>query len=220
MKWFDHWRPSRSIITAYYFQLGILLILGIYGISAVDTLRRDFDKIFSQKLIPAMDISRMLELQFQNRYHLEDFLNSNNQMDRLQYMNDIHHNNRSIDSLLDVYLSGSAVLPQEETKDLKDFSRFHRSYRKEENLIISLSGIGDSIQAKERFRFQSNFKFTQMVAPMEKFEEVELKLAKNILEEVKDEIRKISWVLYCAMIIAVMLAIWIGLRISKHHLEN
>jgi len=216
MKLFQKWRASRSLITAYYFQLAVLLGLGIYGISAVKNLERQFDKLFSQKLIPAMDISRMLELQFQNRSHLEDYLNEDN----LSYLNDIHKNNLSIDSLLDVYLSGSTTLETEETADLRDFLRFHRRYRKEENLIISLHGTGNKEEAMGRYRFQSNIVFTQAVAPMKKFEEVEIRLGKEILGEVKTKARNISWILFSAMIAAVLLAIWIGLQVSRQLMEN
>lgn len=220
MNWFDKWRPGGSLVTAYFFQLSVLLAIGIYGISAVRKLEKKFDELFSQKLIPAMDISRMLELQFQNRFHLEEYLNSVNEKDRIDYLADIHKNNNLIDSLLNVYLSGSTMLGAEETQDLKDFFRFHRSYRKEENLIINLAGTGNGEQAIGRYRWESNFKFNQAVDPMKKFEAIEIKLGKVILEEVKEEARYISWILYAAMIAAILLAIWIGLRTSKQHMEN
>lgn len=216
MKLFRKWRAYRSLITAYYFQLTVLLGLGIYGISAVKNLESAFDKLFSQKLIPAMDISRMLELQFQNRSHLEDYLNEDNP----NYLNDIHQNNLSIDSLLDVYLGGSTTLETEETADLRDFLRFHRRYRKEENLIINMHGMGDKEKALGRYHFQSKIVFTQAMAPMKKFEEVEVRLGKEILGEVKNKARNISWILFSAMIAAVLLAIWIGLQISRQHMEN
>ena len=220
MNWIDKWKPSGGLMKAYYFQLALLLALGIYGISAVRKLERKFEQLFSQKLIPAMDISRMLELQFQNRFHLEEFLTSENEQDKVSYLEDIHRNNHSIDSLLDVYLSGSASMESEETQDLKDFLRFHRSYRKEENFIVSLHSAGNYATAMARYRWESNLKFNQTVAPMKKFEEVELRLGKAILEEVKGEIRKISWILYSAMIVAILLAIWIGLRVSRRFMEN
>ena len=220
MNWIDKWRPSGSLVTAYFFQLAVLIAIGIYGISSVRKLERKFDELFSQKLIPAMDISRMLELQFQNRFHLEEHLNSVNEEDRLSYLNDINRNNRLIDSLLNVYLSGSTMLGTEETQDLKDFLRFHRSYRKEENLIISLAAAGNKEKAMGRYHWESSLKFNQAVDPMKKFEAIEIRLGKIILEEVKEEARYISWILYSAMIAAILLAIWIGLKVSKNHMEN
>jgi hypothetical protein len=220
MKWFEKWSQSGSLTRAYYFQLIVLLALGIYGISAVRMLEKNFEKLFSQKLIPAMDISRMLELQFQNRFHLEEYLNSDNALDRQAYLYDIQRNNHSIDSLLDVYLSGAALMEKEETQDLKDFYRVHRSYLKEENYIIHLNETGDSKKAIARYRFESSLKFNQAVDPMKKFEEVELRLGKNILGEVKYLTQRISWILFSAMIMAILVAIWISLRVSRNYMEG
>jgi hypothetical protein len=100
MRWFNKWKSSRSLISAYFFQLAVLLALGIYGISAVKSLERKFDALFSRKLIPAMDISRMLELQFQNRFHLEEYLTGLSLEDQVELLNDMQKNNRAIDSLV------------------------------------------------------------------------------------------------------------------------
>ena len=220
MRWFNKWKSSRSLISAYFFQLAVLLALGIYGMSAVKSLERKFDALFSRKLIPAMDISRMLELQFQNRFHLEEYLTGLSLEDQVEVLNDMQKNNRAIDSLVDVYLSGFSNMDREEILDLKEFLLMHRNYRKEENYIINLHGAGNDSLAEARYRWESSIKFQQAVTPMKKFEQVEIKLSQAILEEVKAEARIISWVLFAVMIAAVLLAIWLGLRISRQYLEN
>lgn len=220
MRWFNKWKSSRSLISAYFFQLAVLLALGIYGISAVKSLERKFDALFSRKLIPAMDISQMLELQFQNRFHLEEYLTQLSLEDQVELLNDMQKNNHAIDSLVDVYLSGFSNMDGEEIQDLKEFLQMHRNYRKEENYIINLHGAGNDSLAAARYRWESSIKFQQAVTPMKKFEQVEIKLSKAILEEVKAEASIISWVLFAVMIVAVLLAIWLGLRISRQYLEN
>jgi hypothetical protein len=216
----NKWKSSRSLIIAYFFQLAVLMALGIYGISAVKSLERKFDTLFSRKLIPAMDISRMLELQFQNRFHLEEYLTGLSLDDQIALLNEMHHNNRSIDSLVDVYLSGFSNMDKEEMEDLKEFLRAHRNYQKEENYIVNLHGAGNDSLAFSRFKMEASIKFQQAVTPMKKFEQVEIRLGKAILEEVKAEARFISWILFSAMIGAVLLAIWIGLQVSRSYMEN
>lgn len=217
---FSKWKSSRSLITAYFIQLAVLMALGIYGISAVKSLERKFDNLFSRKLIPAMDISRMLELQYQNRFHLEEYLTGLSLEDQVNLLNDMHRNNRSIDSLVDVYLGGFSNMDREEVLDLKEFLLMHRNYRKEENYIINLHGSGNDSLAMARYRWESSIKFQQAVAPMKKFEQVEIRLGQAILAEVKDEATLISWVLFSAIIGAVLLAVWIGLQVSRKYLES
>lgn len=213
-------KSSRGLIIAYYIQLAVLISLGIYSISAVRSLERKFDNLFSRKLIPAMDISRMLELQFQNRFHLEEYLTGLSPDDQIALLNEMHLNNRSIDSLVDVYLSGFSNTEKEEIEDLKEFLRAHRNYRKEENYIVNLHGTGNDSLAFARFKMEASIKFQQAVTPMKKFEQVEIRLGKAILEEVKEETHFISWILFSAIIGAVLMAIWIGLQVSRKYMEN
>jgi hypothetical protein len=213
-------KSFKSLVIAYFLQLAVLMAIGIYGISAVRSLERKFDNLFSRKLIPAMDISRMLELQFQNRFHLEEYLTGLSLDDQVALLNEMHQNNRSIDSLVDVYLSGISNMDKEETEDLKEFQRAHHNYRKEENYIVNLHGSGNDSLAFARFKMEASIKFQQAVTPMKKFEQVEIRLGKAILEEVKAQAHFISWILFSAMIGAVLLAIWIGLKVSRQYMEN
>jgi hypothetical protein len=121
---------------------------------------------------------------------------------------------------VDVYLSGFSNMDKEEMEDLKEFLRAHRNYQKEENYIVNLHGSGNDSLAFARFKMEASIKFQQAVTPMKKFEQVEIRLGKAILEEVKAEARFISWILFSAMIGAVLLAIWIGLQVSRSYMEN
>jgi hypothetical protein len=220
MRWLYNRKAVQNLIAAYYIQLALLMGFGIYGISAVNTLERKFNALFSKKLIPAMDISHLLELQFQNRFHLEEYLTGLSLESQVQLLDEMHRNNRTIDSLLGAYIGNFSGMETEEVRDLKEFLLAHRNYRKEENYILNLHGAGNEQQAISRFRMEASIKFQQAVAPMKKFEEVEVRLGRQILEEVKEKAQTISWILFAAMICAIMLAIWIGLRVSRNYLES
>jgi hypothetical protein len=55
---------------------------------------------------------------------------------------------------------------------------------------------------------------------MKKFEAAEVKLGKKIFERVKGQVRTINWVLYISMSFAILLAISIGLNLSRHFMED
>jgi low temperature requirement protein LtrA len=55
---------------------------------------------------------------------------------------------------------------------------------------------------------------------MKKFEDAELKLGKRIFERVKSQATVINWVLYISMAFGVLLAISLGLNLSRHFMEN
>ena len=108
MRWIKTRKSAINLISAYYFQLALLLGVGIYGISAVNKLVRQFDDLFGKKLIPAMDISHVLELQYQNRFHLEEFLTGLSLENQVEILDDIHRNNAEIDSLINLYITSSS----------------------------------------------------------------------------------------------------------------
>jgi len=220
MSWIKTRKTAINLISAYYFQLALLLGLGIYGISAVNKLVNQFDDLFGKKLIPAMDISHVLELQFQNRFHLEEFLTGLSLENQVQLLDDIHRNNGEIDSLVNLYITSSSFMEPEEKQDLKDFAKAQKIYRKEENYIISLHGTGHGSVAEARFKLESTIKFQDAVKPMKKFEAAEVKLGKKIFERVKGQVRTINWVLYISMSFAILLAISIGLNLSRHFMED
>jgi hypothetical protein len=220
MAWIRTRKPAINLISAYFFQLALLLALGIYGISAVNKLVTQFDDLFGRKLIPAMDISHVLELQYQNRFHLEEFLTGLSLESQVQLLDDIHRNNVEIDSLVSLYISSASYMSKEEKEDLKEFARAQRVYRKEENYIINLHGTGHGSVAEARFRLESNIKFQDAVKPMKKFEAAEVMLGKKIFERVKEQGRTINWVLYISMSFAIILAIVLGLNLSRNYMEN
>ena len=220
MRWIKTRKIAINLISAYYFQLALLLGVGIYGISAVNKLVRQFDDLFGKKLIPAMDISHVLELQYQNRFHLEEFLTGLSLENQVQLLDDIHRNNAEMDSLVNLYITSSSYMEREELQDLKDFAKAQKTYKKEENYIINLHGSGHGSVAESRFKIESNIKFQDVVKPMKKFEAEEVRLGKKIFERVKDQVSTINWVLYISMSFAILIAITIGLNLGRQFMEN
>ena len=220
MRWIKTRKAAINLISAYYFQLALLLGVGIYGISAVNKLVNQFDDLFGKKLIPAMDISHVLELQFQNRFHLEEFLTGMSLENQVQLLDDIHRNNDEIDSVVNLYITSSFDMEEEERQDLKDFLKAQKVYKKEENFIVNLHGAGHGSTAAGRFKIESNIKFQEAVKPMKKFEAAEIKLGKKILERVKSQVMVINWVLYISMSFAIVVAIVLGLNLGRQFMEN
>jgi len=220
VRWIKTRKIAINLISAYYFQLALLLGVGIYGISAVNKLVRQFDDLFGKKLIPAMDISHVLELQYQNRFHLEEFLTGLSLENQVQLLDDIHRNNAEMDSLVNLYITSSSYMEREELQDLKDFAKAQKTYKKEENYIINLHGSGHGSVAESRFKIESNIKFQDVVKPMKKFEAEEVRLGKKIFERVKDQVSTINWVLYISMSFAILIAITIGLNLGRQFMEN
>jgi hypothetical protein len=220
VRWIKTRKIAINLISAYYFQLALLLGVGIYGISAVNKLVRQFDDLFGKKLIPAMDISHVLELQYQNRFHLEEFLTGLSLENQVQLLDDIHRNNAEMDSLVNLYITSSSYMEREELQDLKDFAKAQKTYKKEENYIINLHGTGHGSVAASRFKIESNIKFQDVVKPMKKFEAEEVRLGKKIFERVKEQVSTINWVLYISMSFAILIAITIGLNLGRQFMEN
>lgn len=194
--------------------------VGIYGVTAVNKLNRQFDDLFGRKLIPAMDISRVLELQFQNRFHLEEFLTGLSLENQDQLLEDIKKNNHEIDSLVNLYITSSSYMEVEEKQALKEFAKAHKSYKKEENYIIVLHATGHGSVASARFKTESNIKFQNTVKPMKKFEASEISLGRKIFDRVKDQVLTINWVLYITMSFALIVAVVIGINLGRQFMEN
>jgi hypothetical protein len=220
VRWLKNKKTKINLIAAYYFQLALLLGIGIYGITGVNKINNQFNELFGKKLIPAMDISRVLELQYQNRFHLEEFLTGLSLENQIQLLDDIKRNNNEIDSLINIYITSSSYMEKGEREDLKDFAKAHKGYRKEESYIISLHGTGHGSVAASRFKLESSIKFQNAVRPMKKFEARELSLGKKINDRVKEQVNAMNWVLYTVMAFAILASITLGLNLGKKFLEN
>lgn len=220
MRWLKSKKARVNLIAVYYFQLILLLGIGIYSLSGVNKIQKQFSELFSKKLIPAMDISRVLELQYQNRFHLEEFLTGLSLENQIQLLDDIRRNNNEIDSLTNLYITSSSSMESIEREDLKEFVKAHKAYRKEEGYIINLHGAGHGSVAANRFKLESSIKFQNAVRPMKKFEAIELSLGKKINERVKGQVNAMNWVLYSVMALAVLGSIALGLNLGKMYMEN
>jgi hypothetical protein len=220
VRWTKTRKSSINLVTAYYFQLALLLGVGIYGISAVNKLVNQFEDLFNKKLIPAMDISHILELQYQNRFHLEEFLTGLSLENQVQLLDDIRVNNGKIDSLVNLYITSSSYMEPEEREDLKDFAKAQKAYKKEENYIVSLHGSGHGSVAANRFKVESNIKFQEAVKPMKKFEAAEIKFGRKIYDKVKYQVNAINWVLYTTMSFGILMAIVLGINMGRSFMED
>jgi len=215
MRWFKSNKEARKIVQIFLTLFFLLIGLGIFSISGVKQVSVQFRKLFLQRLIPALDMAHLVELQYQNRFHLEEHITGVSIENYWQLESFITVNNHKMDSILSKYTTSSYIMDPKEAMDLKNFVKAHKRYLALEDSILFLSKSGLKDNARLMFTRRSYSLFQNNIRPLVLLEEDQADLGRSLYFEAQKQVDRIYVWLYVVMGIAVAWAIVMGIVIGK-----
>jgi len=215
MRWFKSNKDARKIVQIFLTLFFLLIGVGIFSITGVKQISVQFRKLFQQRLIPALDMARLVELQYQNRFHLEEHLTGVSIENYGQLESDIAVNNHKMDSVLKKYTTSSYIMDPREAKDLKTFVKAHKRYLALEDSILHYSKRGDKEKARDLFTRRSYTLFQNNIRPLVMLEDDQADLGRNLYYEAQKQVDRIYVWLYVVMGVAVAWAVVMGIVIGK-----
>jgi len=215
MRWFKSNKDARKIVQIFLTLFFLLIGVGIFSITGVKQVSVQFRKLFQQRLIPALDMARLVELQYQNRFHLEEHLTGISIETYEQLESDIAVNNHKMDSVLKKYTTSSYIMDPREAKDLKTFVKAHKRYIALEDSILYYSKLGDKLKARDLFTERSYTLFQNNIRPLVMLEDDHADLGKNLYYEAQKQVDRIYFWLYVVMGVAVAWAVVMGIVVGK-----
>lgn len=160
-------------------------------------------------------MARLVELQYQNRFHLEEHITGVSIETYVELERDMKVNNHKMDSILKRYTTSSYIMDPREAKDLKTFVKAHKRYLALEDSILINSKAGNKEKARELFTKRSYTLFQNNIRPLIMLEDDQADLGKNLYYEAQKQVDRIYVWLYVVMGVAIAWAVIMGIVVGK-----
>jgi hypothetical protein len=211
MAWYKQTNVRRQVFGAFVGVVVVILIVSLIGITGINRMAEDMDSLYHDRLYPAVEMAQITEKLYENRLFLEEYLNSDeaSQAERLIQM--LRKNHQKIDSLSNKYAESHLV--DEENKNLLIYRSEVSKYRHLENEIIQLYRT-DVAAAQMLFAKESSEEFKNMIEPIHRMTNIQLKIGKELRDDSLAEARAIRLALYLSMgiilVVLIVMGTWLG----------
>lgn len=218
MGWIDYRDKGRQVVIGITILVALLLILGGVAINGLKRLGEDSSSLYQKELIPALDMSHILENLYQNRVFLEEHIIGVTKETSAALEARIQRNSNQIDSIVQKYFDIS-VVGKEDRLIMQDFNNAIHKYRTVENQILKLSRQGEKEIAEQIYEDESYVLFQKSVEPILFYSNKSLQEGKRLYLDAVEVSENMRLILYICMSLAIIDAIVIGIIMSRAYLD-
>jgi hypothetical protein len=211
MAWYKQTNIRKQVFGVFTGVVIIIMIVSLVGITGINRMAEDVNALYYDRLYPAVEMAQITEKLYENRLFLEENLNTEELETQQKLIMGITKNNKKIDSLISKYAESHLV--DDENKNLLIYRTEISKYRHLEKEIIMLSKT-DVEGAKMLFSKESSEEFRNMIEPIHKMTNIQLKIGQELREDSLSEAKGIRLALYLSMgiilVLFIVLAGWLG----------
>ncbi|KOY85217.1 hypothetical protein AD998_02770 [bacterium 336/3] len=211
MAWYKQTNIRKQVFGVFTGVVIIIMIVSLVGITGINRMAEDVNALYYDRLYPAVEMAQITEKLYENRLFLEENLNTEELETQQELIMGITKNNKKIDSLISKYAESHLV--DDENKNLLIYRTEISKYRHLEKEIIMLSKT-DVEGAKMLFSRESSEEFRNMIEPIHKMTNIQLKIGQELREDSLSEAKGIRLALYLSMgiilVLFIVLAGWLG----------
>jgi Four helix bundle sensory module for signal transduction len=211
MAWYKQTNIRKQVFGVFTGVVIIIMIVSLVGITGINRMAEDVNALYYDRLYPAVEMAQITEKLYENRLFLEENLNTEELETQQELIMGITKNNKKIDSLISKYAESHLV--DDENKNLLIYRTEISKYRHLEKEIIMLSKT-DVEGAKMLFSKESSEEFRNMIEPIHKMTNIQLKIGQELKEDSLSEAKGIRLALYLSMgiilVLFIVLAGWLG----------
>lgn len=183
MKWIFAIKEQLKVATALTVILTTILLINIVVKRNVAQMDHSIHSIYKDRLIPAGDISSILEKMYSNRLLLEQHIHTKNPVQYRELELTIGLQNRQTDSLIKQF--SKTLLVEEEVAALESYQRNLPKYLATQTQIIQLSKYGDKAEAYTFYHQQGNQGFQQILQPIHLLSYIQTRVGKELYNSSK-----------------------------------
>lgn len=211
MSWYKKTGIRRQVFGVFSAVIVIVMVVSLIGITGINRVAEDINALYYDRLYPAVEMAKITETLYENRLFLEEYLNLDDEKQRNELLVGIRANHKIIDSLVAKYAESHLV--DEENKNLLVYRKEIFKYRQLENEILQLYK-SDAEGAKILFSTESSEEFKNMIDPIHKMTDIQLKIGEELRKDSISEANSIRLALYLAMGIILLVFILMGVWLS------
>jgi len=210
---------SGRIFIAFASLIVILIALGLISIFSINSLTKDLKHMYRTGVVPEHDGARLLELQYENRYRLEEYISGLSHDLLPQIKSELDKNSQIMDSLGSYHLSADYFEPEKKVI-LKEFLRHHAAYKKIESQVVNLGVNHDYESAKKVFLGEGYTEFRKSIKALDLLEDSELNQGGLQLQETVAYANNLRVIEFVTIIAAIVIAVIIGTAVGRNLIEN
>lgn len=178
-----------------------------------------FESVYADRLVPALDISAMMERYYQNRLLVEDHLLTSSPEEEMQILANIERNEAELDSLLQKFQA--TFLTPQESRDLEAYLNAKKEYSKAQQAILVMSHTGDKAAAKAIFRDQGTDTFQKLLQPLHALSQIQEQVGHQLYENADRQMKSLKVLSSLVIALAIILALFVGTLLqSSRKLTN
>lgn len=213
MKWFNDLKFNTKLLFVFLIVIVLTSLLGISGYIATTKVAGYQSTMYLDRLIPIRDLGQVQEALLTLRGDFVASLGTNDFSKRQKYIESIKTNSARVDELIAKY--SKTYLVNEEKELLSKFLFEWNSYKKYHDTITNYILNMQDEQAKNIIYVESISNMIEARNKLEELIEVNVKVANNLQEATKSEVHNVITFFITFVSLSVIVAIALGLFISK-----
>ncbi|PRY15613.1 chemoreceptor-like protein with four helix bundle sensory module [Pontibacter ummariensis] len=186
----------------------LIIVLANWFVSySMQQIGTQFQSVYEDRLVPALDISAMLERYYQNRMFLEEHLLSGSE-EQTKLEERIANNHQEVDSLLAKF--ETTYLTNQESIDLREFKKASSNLEEVQLEIISLSKNGDKAAATGLFKTKGLKAFQDLLDPLHDLSLLQEQVGHELYASAERRLNSLKVLSYLVIGLAIVLALLVG----------
>lgn len=187
----------------------LVIVLANWFVSySMNRIGGQFKSVYEDRLVPALDISMMLEHYYQNRLLLEEHVLATQprQQDSLQQL--MQANNQALDSLLVKY--ETTYLTTQESQALAKYKTAFRNLSGVQQEILHHSRNSGKATATELFATEGKNAFLDLLEPLHTLSRLQQEVGHELYASAERQVQALKVLSYLVMGMAVLIALLIA----------
>ena len=208
MDWTIGLRQRDKISLALGFIFAVIVLSNWFMSYSMKLIGHQFKSVYEDRLVPALDISAIVERSYQNHLLLEQHILETDTLRKCRLGDKIITNQQQIDSIL-VKFEGT-LLTGAERQSLENYKQARQKLLAVQKVILSQSGNQNTNAAKVSYNTAGSASFQHLLTPLHELSKIQGTVGHELLDSAEHQMNLIkvlsTLIIAMAVIIALLVA--------------
>lgn len=208
MNWSIGIRKRDKVALALGFIFLVIVLANWFVNYSMKQISHHFHSVYEDRLVPALDISAIVERSYENHLLLEEHILATDRVTKVGLHEQIDRNQRQIDSIL-VKFEGTYLTP-DERQSLDNYKQARQNLLVVQNDILSKSGRLNTSLAKNSFNTSGNASFQLLLIPLHDLSKIQGTIGHELLNSAERQMNFIKMLTTLVIAMAVIIALLVA----------
>lgn len=191
-----------------------IIVLANWWVSySMTQVSSQFESVYQDRLVPALDIAAMQERYYQNRMLLEEHLHVEDPVQQQRVEASLQQHIQEIDSVSAKY--EATYLTSQETKDLQQYKQAVKRLTAAQLQVVELSRAGDKAAATSLYKAQVVPAFNELLMPIHALSRLQQDVGHELYAASEQQLNSLKMLSSLVVACAVILALLVGVLLQN-----